>query len=163
MKTKIKLSLLFLLGLITIPFLTNASNIPTSWAALGSTPSKIVDNVASLANEDKATRVQDTRLDNINNTQIGNAKIGKQYQIARTFARLATQDNGVTPYIQWIIYIWMVWATILLAWNWFLLVTGKKINETKENIKYIILWVIIMSGFYAIITIVTAIINYFFA
>jgi hypothetical protein len=57
----------------------------------------------------------------------------------------------------------MVWATILLAWNWFLLVTGKKINETKENIKYIILWVIIMSGFYAIITIVTAIINYFFA
>ena len=61
------------------------------------------------------------------------------------------------------IYIWMVWATILLAWNWFLLVTGKKINDAKENIKYIILWVILMSGFYAVIAIVTAIINYFFS
>jgi hypothetical protein len=57
----------------------------------------------------------------------------------------------------------MVWATILLAWNWFLLVTGKKINDAKENIKYIILWVILMSGFYAVIAIVTAIINYFFS
>lgn len=161
MKTKIKLCL-FLIGLLTIPFFTNAE-APKAWAAFGSTPSKIVDNVADLANKDQATQIQDTRLNSINNQDVGGAEITSEYQIASTFARLANDQNGITPYIQRTIYIWMVWATILLAWNWFLLVTGKKINDAKENIKYIILWVILMSGFYAVIAIVTAIINYFFS
>ena len=157
MKTKIKLSL-FLIGLLTIPLFTNAS-APKSWVSLGSTPSDIVTSVASLANEDQATKVQDTRLNAINNK----AGLKSEYQIANTFARLANNENGITPYIQRTIYIWMVWATILLAWNWFLLVTGKKISDAKENIKYIILWVILMSGFYAVISIVTVSINYFFS
>ena len=161
MKTKIKLCL-FLIGLLTIPFFTNAE-APKAWAAFGSTPTDIVKNVAGLANEGQATKVQDTRLNSINNEQIGSATVETEYQITRTFARLANDNNGITPYIQRAIYIWMVWATILLAWNWFLLVTGKKINDAKENIKYIILWVILMSGFYAVIAIVTAIINYFFS
>jgi hypothetical protein len=161
MKTKINL-FLFLIGLLITPFFTNA-NAPKAWASLWSTPTDIVTSVASLANENQATKVQDTRLNAINNQDVGGATITSEYQIASTFARLANSENGITPYIQWMIYIWMVWATILLAWNWFLLVTGKKINEAKENIKYIILWVILMAWFYAVIAIVTAIINYFFA
>jgi hypothetical protein len=66
------------------------------------------------------------------------------------------------PYIQWTLYIWLTWATILLIWNGFLIVTGKKPSETKENIKWILIWVILMTWFYAIIEIISAIINFFF-
>ena len=158
MKTKINL-VLFLVGLLSIPFFTNACD--GAWSAYGCTPSDIVTSVASRANEWQATKVQDTRLDRINNTP--GSGIWRKYQISNTFIWLATDKNGITPYIQWTIYIWMVAATILLAWNWFLLVTGKKVNEAKENIKYIIIWVVLMTGFYAVIAIVTAIINYFFS
>jgi hypothetical protein len=44
-----------------------------------------------------------------------------------------------------------------------MLVTGQgKINEVKEKIKNIVLWVIIMSSFVAIIKIVSMLLNYFF-
>jgi hypothetical protein len=103
MKTKIKLCL-FLIGLLTIPFFTNAE-APKAWAAFGSTPTDIVKNVADLANKDQATQIQDTRLNSINNQDVGGAAITPEYQIASTFARLANDQNGITPYIQRTIYI----------------------------------------------------------
>jgi hypothetical protein len=57
----------------------------------------------------------------------------------------------------------MVGAVILLIYNWYRLVRGKKLSETKEDIKYILVWVILMTWFYAIIKVVTIILNYFFA
>ena len=159
MKRKMNLAL-FLISLLYITFFANADK-PISWSQYGSTPSDIVESIADMANEENATEVQDTRLNNINNTPSGG--IWKRYQISNTFIWLTKDKDGLAPYIQWTIYIWMVAATILLAWNWFLLVTGRKINDAKENIKYIVLWVIIMTGFYVVIAIVTAILNYFFA
>lgn len=158
-----KKSLLWiLLGLAFLPILVCTAKTQTWWVSRGSTPSEIVKNVADKANKG-ATNIQDVKPNAITNNEVGGQSPWKKYQISNTFIWLATSANGVTPYLQWTIYIGMVWASILLIWNWFLLVTGRKPTEAKENIKYILIWVMLMSWFYAIIAIVTAVINYFFA
>jgi hypothetical protein len=157
-----KKSLLWiLLGLSFLLALTCTAKTQTSWVSRGSTPSEIVKNVTEKANEG-ATNIQDVKPNKITNEVVGQGP-WKKYQISNTFIWLATNANGVAPYLQWIIYIGMVWASILLIWNWFLLVKGEKINESKDNIKYILIWVMLMTWFYAVIAIVTAVINYFFA
>ena len=160
MKTKRILFLLFTSVLLLSPFFTEADEIPKSWSSWWSTPTEIVTSVVSLANEWKATETQDTKLDKINNLPQWN--ISSKYQISNTFIRLAGK-NWIISYIQWAIYIWYVAATVLLVWNGFQLVINKKVNDTKENIKYIVIWIILLTCFYAIIAIVNAIINYFFA
>jgi len=161
-----KKSLLWiLLGVSLLPILSCTAKTQTWWVSRGSTPSEIVKNVAEKANKG-ATEIQDVKPNAITNKvswAAGTPSPWKKYQISNTFIWLATSEFWVTPYLQWILYIGLVWASILLIWNWFLLVTGKKLTEAKENIKYILIWVMLMSWFYAIIAIVTAVINYFFA
>jgi hypothetical protein len=161
-----KKSLLWiLLGLALLPVLICTAKTQTWWVSRWSTPSAIVENVAKKANEG-ATEIQDVKPNAITNKVTGTAGTPSpwaKYQISNTFIWLATSEFGVAPYIQWTLYIGLVWASILLIWNWFLLVTGRKPTEAKENIKYILIWVVLMTWFYAVIAIVTAVINYFFA
>jgi len=164
MKRKIYLSLFLLVSaLAIIPFFTSADSKETSWVKRWSTPSAVVNSVADLANQSPATKIQDTKLNKINNNPINSQTRGPSYQISNTLIRLATDTNWITNYIQRAVFIWLVVATILLIWNWFKLVTWNKPNETKDSIKYILIWVVLLVWFYAVISIVTALINYFFA
>lgn len=164
MKRKIYLSLFLLVSaLAIIPFFTSADSKETSWVKRWSTPSAVVNSVADLANQSPATKIQDTKLNKINNNPINSQSRGPRYQISNTLIRLATDTNWITNYIQRAVFIWLVVATILLIWNWFKLVTWNKPNETKDSIKYILIWVVLLVWFYAVISIVTALINYFFA
>ena len=87
----------------------------------------------------------------------------RKYQITNTLNWLIEDENWISAYLQWTLFIGLVGATILLVWNGAMLVTGQgKINEVKEKIKNIVLWVIIMSSFVAIIKIVSMLLNYFF-
>jgi hypothetical protein len=70
MRTKINLVVAFILGLLFIPFISNASE-NKSWASFGSTPSDIVTRVTEVANDGAAFSVQDTKLNAINNTPTG--------------------------------------------------------------------------------------------
>ncbi len=164
MKRKIYLSLFLLVSaLAIIPFFTSADSEETSFVKRWSTPSDVVKSVASLANQWQATKIQDTKINKINNTPTNWKSYGGQYQISNTLIRLATDNNWIINYIQRAVFIWLVVATILLIWNWFKLVTWNKPNETKDSIKYILIWVVLLVWFYAVISIVTALINYFFA
>lgn len=164
MKRKIYLSLFLLVSaLAIIPFFTSADSKGASWVKRWSTPSAVVDSVADLANQSPATKIQDTKLNKINNNPTNGQSRGPRYQISNTLIRLATDTNWITNYIQRAVFIWLVVATILLIWNWFKLVTWNKPNETKDSIKYILIWVVLLVWFYAVISIVTALINYFFA
>jgi hypothetical protein len=163
MKTKRKVFILLIgLFLTFLSFVsTSKAEVLTWWGKFGSDPENIAKTVAELANDETSTRVQDTKLDWITNITAGS--VSHQYQISNTLIRLSNNENWIMPYIQWTLYIWLVWATILLIWNWFLLVTGKKLKDAQENIKYILLWVIIMTWFYAIIEVISAILNFFFS
>jgi hypothetical protein len=169
MKTKRKVFWL-LIGLLSLSLFTGISMAATEWwGKFGSTPESIVRNIASLANDNTATRVQDTKLDGITNKQGWSASPWSKYQISNTLIWLATSDNGITPYLQRIIYIGLVGASILLIWNGLCLVyptigwlDSRDPKKAKENIKYILIWVVLLTWFYAVITLVTAVINYFF-
>lgn len=164
MKTKRKAFILLIVLFLSSLFFINTSKAEVLewWGKFGSEPKTIATTVAELANIKKSTSVQDTRLNDVTNNPIWGKTIGKQYQISNTLIWLSTSNNWIMPYIQWTLYIWLTWATILLIWNGFLIVTGKKPSETKENIKWILIWVILMTWFYAIIEIISAIINFFF-
>lgn len=158
-KTKVVLTALLCATIIMIPFSNSASS--KSRIEFWSTPTEITKTVAAKANE-WATNVQDTKLDGINNNE--SSSLNSQYQISRTLMRLANDENGVIAYIQWTLYIWLVAATILLIWNGFKLVTpDAKMNDVKERIKNILLWVILMTSFLAIIKLMTALLNLFFS
>jgi len=137
-----------------------ASN--TWWIGWWRTPTEIADTIAGKANEG-ATNIQDTKLDMINNSTKLAANGSRKYQIANTLNWLIKDENWISAYLQWTLFIGLVGATILLIWNGTMLVTGQgKINEVKEKIKNIVLWVIIMTSFVAIIKIVSMLLNYFF-
>jgi len=135
-----------------------ASN--TWWIGWWNTPIEIADTIAGKANEG-ATNVQDTKLDMINRKSVGEES--QKYQITNTLNWIIKDNNWISAYLQWTIFIGLVGATILLIWNGAMLVTWQaKINDVKEKIKNIVLWVIIMSSFVAIIRIVSMLLNYFF-
>jgi len=94
MKRKIYLSLFLLVAaLIMIPLFTSANSEETSFVKRWSTPSDVVKSVASLANQWQATKIQDTKINKINNTTTNWKSYGGQYQISNTLIRLATDNN----------------------------------------------------------------------
>lgn len=156
MKTKIKVLLLVSTILIAMPCLAGNQK---GWVWWGNDPESIVTEIAEQANKG-ATNVQDTKLDQIDNQK---HTIWRSFQITNTLNWLIKDSNWVSAYMQWWAFIWLVAATILLVWNGFMLVTGRaKINDVKEKIKNILLWVILITCFASIIKIVTLLINYFF-
>lgn len=74
---------------------------------------------------------------------------------------------NIQPYLQWFVFIAYVIAVFLLILNGFKLVMGSsgmvdgKIETVKENIKNIVIGIVIMTSFVAIISIVNGLLNYF--
>lgn len=115
-----------------------------TWSAVQDDPLTVVDVLKSKA--------QDTKLNDIPMAE------GSETPIYDTFKEIS---NRVGPYIQWAIYIWLSVATILLIFNWVLLVVSP-LKDTYANVKTrvtsIFLWVATLTWFFLIIKLLMSII-----
>jgi hypothetical protein len=85
--------------------------------------------------------------------------------VSKTFGPQNRIANGtvllieaISPYIQWIIFFGMSLSVIMIIYNGFLIVTdpgGDKTKSAKENIKNIVLGVLVLGGFYFIMRVVS--------
>lgn len=148
-----------LVVLVSIPF--SDVYAQNNWWERGSTPIKILEKVRDKANNDRWYEIQDTALDNI----MENAPKTNPYRIHSTLELVRRKIN---VYLQWMMYIGLSVATILLIYNGFLMVTGAfhkswDFSEVKKNVSRIIVWVLIMSAFWAIVKLILAAVNLIFA
>ena len=132
------------------------SNSRWSW---GSTPTDILDNIANKANTQYD--LQDSPLERVNERQWW---YPMQYRIANTLDSIRI---NIAIYIQWIVFLGLAIATIGLIYIWFLMVTNGVANEwTIEKIKPriigIVVGVLLITWFYAILRLFTAIITTLF-
>lgn len=132
------------------------NNSRWSW---GSTPEDILNNVANKANTQYD--LQDSPLERVNERQWW---YPMQYRIANTLDSIRV---NIAIYIQWIVFLGLAMATIGLIYIWFLMVTNGVANEgTIEKIKPriigIVVGVLLITWFYAILRLFTAIITTLF-
>lgn len=145
---KIVLSLLFAPVCLTFAASDN-------WGGYGSNPVEVLDSVVGEAND--VDQIQETSLDRINNQEWAYV----WFQISNTLDWLRLH---IATYLQWIVYIGLSLAVILLIYNGFLMVTHVvhkegDFSKIKKNIMNIFIWVIILTSFYAIIKLVIGILN----
>lgn len=141
------------------PVLSFAQSDNSRWK-YGANPIQILDNVVSDANQDY--KIQQTALDGA--TDKWSSIWSSSAKITHTLDRLR---NNINVYLQWMVYIWLSIAVILLIYNGFLMVTNAihKEGETakvKKNIINIAIGVIILTGFYFIIKLAVSLINAIF-
>ena len=122
-------------------------------------PIDILDNVAAEANED--FEIQETALDNVTDMQ---GSYARQFKIANTLDWIR---QNISPYLQWMVYIGLSIAVILVIYNGLLLVTGGmhkewEIGKIKNNLMNIGIWVLILTGFYAILKLIMALMTSLF-
>lgn len=144
-----------LFSFISFPLLSFAQE--WTWGKYGNDPITILDNVKDQANEDY--RIQDTALDSV--TDLEWSYGGK---MANTLDWLR---KNINPYIQWVVYIWLSTAVILLIYNWFLMVTNAvhqegEFDKVKKRFIYILVGVLLLTWFYFIIKLVVALLNSIF-
>lgn len=156
MKKIISLVLLFCLFLL--PSLGFAQESSSRWK-YGSDPTMILDRVVEEANQDY--KIQQTALDGATDLQWG---YQSQYKIANTLDRFR---NNINPYLQRAVYIWLSVAVILLIYTGLLMVTGSLHKEwdmakLKSRMIYIVIWVVLLTGFYFIIKLAVSLINSIF-
>ncbi|MFA7717927.1 MAG: hypothetical protein WC875_04390 [Candidatus Absconditabacterales bacterium] len=130
-----------------------------SWGDYGDDPITVLDRVKEESNEDY--KIQQTALNGVTDTQ---GAYQSDYKIANTLDRLR---NNINPYLQRAVYIGLTIAVILLIYNGFLMVTNSlhkegDMDKTKKRIKYILIGVILLTGFYFIIKLAVSIINSIF-
>lgn len=126
----------------------------------GSSPTAILDRIVDEANDEY--NIQDSPLERVTSDPQGQAIQGSypmQYKLANTLDALRL---NIVIYLQRAIYIWLALAVIGLILTGFLMVT-KSVNETtidtvKNRVKRIVIGVIILTWFYAILRIMTALI-----
>lgn len=143
---------------LLIPF-SLAFAAPDNWAWYGDSPTEILGSVVWEAN--KNNQFQETALDGINNHDGG---YQEEFQISNTLDYLRMH---VATYLQWLVYVWLTVAVILLIYNGFLMVTNTltkawDMTKVKKNIQYIAIGVIILTSFYAIIRLIIGLINSIF-
>lgn len=148
---------LFLFTFLSLPLLSFAQE--WSWGEYGTDPITILDKVVKEANQD--SKIQQTALDGVTDQAWSYAK---QYKIANTLDWLR---NNINPYLQRAIYIWLSVAVILLIYTGFLMVTNSVHGEwdmakIKKRFINILIGVLLLTGFYFIIKLVTALINSIF-
>lgn len=122
-------------------------------------PVQVLQTVKNNANRKKSQEVQNTEYDNVTSRNPCD-NIKSQFTISRTLCSIKQYSRD---YIQYIMYIWLTAATIFLIWNGFKIVTSsdreKQISTFKTNLKYIVIWVLLLTSFYYIIDIFVSVIN----
>ncbi len=153
---------LFYLALAS--FVTISAILPISQSEarnFNQNPVDIVDDVKREANKKLSNDIQNTDLDVVtskyNECELG---LSWRYPIART---LCSIKANIKDYLQYIIYIGLAAATIFIIRNWFKIVTSsnreKELESFKNNLLYIVIWVVLLTGFYYIIDIFVSIVN----
>lgn len=155
MKNIYKIILFWVFAIIFANTFVSAQN--GRWWDYGSDPLMIFETMVDDAN-DWWYAIQETALDGVTDLQWWYAR---PYKITNTLDYIRT---NVDPYLQRVIYAWMVLATIALIYAWFLLVTNSihkqwDRSKVKSNIIYALLWVFLLSWFYFIIKVIVALIT----
>lgn len=137
----------------------NKDNTVDIWKReLNEKPVNILDHIKEEANEHSSDRVQNTKLDNVQSacSELG----GRNFTITYTLCNI---KENIKSYLQYIVYVWLTAATIILIRNGFQLVTAedkwKQIWVFKKNIMYIVIWVVLLVAFYYILDIFVSIVN----
>ena len=120
-------------------------------------PMTTMTNIISDANNWQY-KIQETALDWITDLQWNHPQ---NYKITNTLDYII---NNLDPYLQRAIYIWLVAAVVILIYLWFLMVTNwiHKAWEWKDiskKILNVVLWVLLLTWFYAIIKLFVGLIN----
>lgn len=124
----------------------------------GSTPSEILKNVKNKADP---TKMIETSLDDNLNTQ--SEAFGETNRIANTLDQVR---ENLDPFIQWMVFIGLTFAVILIIRNAFGLSTsGVTWDDTaskdiKNKIYNIIKWVVIITAAFWIIKLLLGAISY---
>jgi len=118
-------------------------------------PFEIFENVAKETNKD--LQIQENALNDVSASEWW---YPLQYKISNT---LSSIRNNISPYLDWLVYIWTAISIILIIYNWLLLVFGQFSEEdhtkTIDKIKFIIIGVFILRWFWWILKIIMIIIN----
>lgn len=114
-------------------------------------PVKLLDTIYFNANSKRSEEVQRTQYDPVSSIG-GNCAPDGRFTISNTLCSLKSLSGS---YLQYIIYIWLTVATIMIIRNWFKLVTSqdreKQIRAFRTNLVYIVIWVILLIWFYYIL------------
>ncbi len=138
------------------------SNIThTQWPAarkfVEHNPVRLLDAIYVEVNGYKGDEVQNTQFDMV--SYRWNCA-DSRFTISNTLCSLKQLSGN---YLQYLMYIWLTAATILIIRNWFMLVTSpdreKQFGKFKKNITYIVIWVILLIWFYYIIDFFVSIVN----
>lgn len=125
-------------------------------------PVRILTTVKQNANASRSEEVQKTELDQTTSKYCKDIGLDSRFTFTRTLCYI---KNNIWSYLQYVMYLWLTAATILLIWNWFKLVTSqdreKEMKKFTKNLIYIIIWVTLLLGFYYFIDIYVWIINLF--
>lgn len=161
MKFKKILCSCLLLGFLFSGFSVFA-NSQKFWVNWEDDPKKIVSAIANAANE--GNKVQDTKFDKINHDTW---EYEQKYQITKTLDWIRTwghsSNSGISPYLQWMIFIGLAWAVWLLIYCWFKLVSGQEdMKSLKTKIGDILIWVLILTWFPFLIWLVMYVVNLLF-
>ncbi len=127
----------------------------SSWGSYGNNPLDILDTVAWEANDQY--KIQETKLNEVSNLEGG---FPSQFRITNTLDSIRAK---ITPYIQWIMFIWLSLAVVLIIYNGLLLVTNSlhgdgEISSVQKRIINILIWVLVLTGFYFILQVTLSLI-----
>ncbi len=135
---------------------------PWRWGNYGSRPIEVLDSVRDNANDDRDYRIQDTALDQA----MEGVDVGYEgYTIRNTIQAIIDHAH---IYLQWMLYIGLSVATILLIYNGLLMVTGAfhksgDFATIKKNLSKIAIGILLMTGFWWIVKLLLAGINMVFS
>jgi len=142
----------------------DVKNISHTWedsrSFIEHNPVQLVDTIYGEANKKSSEEVQNTDLDVVSSNACSEVPAGGTYTISKTLCNLKQLSKD---YIQYIMYIWLTVASILIIRNWFKIVTSsdreKQISTFKKNLTYIVIWVVLLIWFYYIIDLFVSMVN----
>lgn len=124
----------------------------------GSTPNEILKNVK---NRSDPTNMIETRLDDQLNTR--SQAFWETNRITNTLDQVR---NGLDPFVQWMAFIGLTFAVILIIWNAFGLTTSgirwdeNASKEIKDKIYNIAKWIVIITAAFFIIRLLLSAVAY---
>lgn len=128
---------------------SNNSSSSERWE-FGSSPLEILDNVTNKANPAN-DRIQDTALDSVTHSEWS---YPFTYRLANTFDSIRKR---VAPYLDWMLYIGLSVAVILLIWQGMQLVVGKTFADIRKPTTNIVIGVVVLTWVYLIIRLMTSV------
>lgn len=132
---------------------TDGTNV-FNWGA-----TKLLDDIYSDQKQNNEA-VQDTKMDYVSSDACNELSLDGRFTISKTLCYI---KQSLHHYLQYVIYVGLSAAVIFLIWNGFKIITSsdreKEMGNFKKNLKYLIIWVILLVSFYAIIEIFVSVVN----